>query len=478
MTPESNVQPENPPTAKFSKQLDIINPHCAGLDLHKDIIWACTAPFRDGIAPEVVTFPTHTEGLQQLVSHLKTRRVTTVAMESTGVYWLMPYLTLLDADLAPCLVNPSDVKNIKGRPKSDRADSVWICRLHTYGLLRASFIAPPQILNLRNLCSTREKLIVEAGSAIQRMNNELVKMNLRLDGVLTDIGGKSGMLVMEAIIRGERSPDALYALLASQIKDRGKEKIIPLLTGRYDEICVFNLKTWHSVHKSIQQNIEQVNEKIYQLLQSLPKKASASNLPPVKKNYREDYLNFPHPLRPIFYEIFGHDLTQLPGVGADLLLTLVSTVGTDLSAWPDSKHFTSWLGLAPVNRESAGYRKSGKTRRTSNPLANAFKMAAMSAARTQTYLGENARRLRIRITPKKAKVATARKLAEIVFNIIRHDMPMHVKTMEEYEMRRKKREIQHFVKSLNKFSKDGELMPEVLEEIQRQNTNFTTTVAI
>jgi len=458
--------------------MEIINPHCAGLDLHKDTIWVCTGPFLDGVTPEVVTFPTHTEGLHQLVKHLKERQVTTVAMESTGVYWLAPYLALLDAGLAPCLFNPSALKSINGRPKSDRADSMWICRLHSYGLLRASFIAPPNILNLRNLCNTREKLIVEAGSAIQRMNNELVKMNIRLDRVLTDIGGASGMRVMEAIIEGKRSPEALHDKLVPQVKKRGRKNIIPLLTGRYDEICVFNLKTWHSVHKSIQQNIEQVNEKIYQLLQSLPKKASASNLPPEKKNYREDYLNFPHPLRPVFFEIFGRDLTQLPGVGADLLLSLVSTVGTDLSAWPDSQHFSSWLGLSPVNRVSAKFRKSGKSKCTGNPLANAFKMAAMAAARTQTYLGENARRLRKRITPKKAKVAIARKLAEIVFNIIRHDMPVYVKTMEEYEMRRQKREIQHFVKGLSKFSVNGEFIPEVLEEIKRQNARFTTTVAI
>jgi hypothetical protein len=310
------------------------------------------------------------------------------------------------------------------------------------------------------------------------MNNELVKMNIRLDNVLSDINGKSGTLVVEAIIRGERSPEALFNLLATQIKNKGRGKIIPHLTGRYDECCVFNLETWHALYKSIRQGIERVNEKIYQILQSLPKKAGASDMPPAKKNYNERHLDFPHPLRPLFHEIFGTDLTQLPGVGADLLVSLVSTVGTDLSAWPDSSHFVSWLGLAPVNRESAGHRKSGKTKRTGNPLANAFKMAAMAAKNTTTYLGQTARRLGSRITPKKAKVAVARKLAEIIFNIIRHGKPVHVKTEEEYEMRRKKREIQNFIKSLNKFARDGSLMQEVLEEIRLRNARLAATVVI
>jgi len=478
MATECNAKPEKAQAVRFSKSLEISNPHCAGLDLHKATIWACAGPFKDGVAPEVVTFPTHTEGLNELVAYLKQKKVTSVAMESTGIYWMMPYLTLLDANLDPLLVNPADVKNIKGRPKSDRADSVWICRLHSYGFLSGSFIPPPTILTLRSLCGTRNKLIVESGSAIQRMNNELVKMNIRLDMVVSDIKGKSGSLVTEAIIRGERSPEALYNLLVTQVQKKGKDKIIPYLTGRYDEHIIFTLETWHSHQKSIERNIERVNERIFQLMQSLPKKASASDMPPPKKSYNEKPLNFPQPLRPLFYEIYGTDLTQLPGVGADLLVTLVSTVGNDLSAWPDSSHFVSWLGLAPVNQESAGYRKSGKSKRTKNLLANAFKISAMTARNTTTYLGQTARRLSNRITPKKAKVAIARKLAEIVYNTIRHGMPVHVKTVEEYERKRKKREIQHFVKNLEKFSVGDEFIPEVIEEIQRRHARLYTTVVI
>jgi len=478
MTTKCNAQSEPAQTARFSSKLEISNPHCAGLDLHKDTIWACTAPFKDGVAPEVVTFPTHTEGLNKLVKHLKERNVTTVAMESTGVYWLAPYLSLLEANLNPCLVNPGDIKNIKGRPKSDRADSVWICRLHSYGFLRASFIPPASILTLRSLCGTRNKLIVESGSAIQRINDELIKMNIRMDIVLSDIGGTSGIHLTEAIIRGEQSPEALYNLLDTQVKKKGKSYILPYLTGRYDENIIFTLETWYDFHNGIQKNIERVNAKIYQILQSFPKKANASDMPPVKKNYREDYVDFPYPLRPVFFEIYGVDLTQLPGVGPDLLVSLISTVGTDLSPWSDASHFVSWLGLAPVNQESAGRRKSGKTKRIDNPLSNAFKMSAMAAKRTTTYLGQTARRLSNRITPKKAKVAIARKLAEIIYNIIRNGMPVHVKTLEEYESRRQVREIKNFVKSLNKFSRGDGFIPEVFEEIQRQNARVKTTVVI
>jgi transposase len=451
---------------RYTKNLEVVNPHCAGLDIHKEKIWVCTSPFRDGVAPEVSTFATDTGSLEKLAAHLQEKKITTVALESTGNYWLPAFLTLRRAKLNPILVNPRDVKNIKGRPKSDRADCVWICRLHSYGFLRASFVPPDEVLDLRSLYYAHEKLTVDSAGLIQRMNDELVKMNIRIDLILTDLSGASGIRLIEAILQGERSPERLYQLLDRRITKKGRDAILPHLHGHYREGNLSILRIWHRLYLEVREEISRINQHIYDLLQRLPKKADAKDLPRAQKGYREDHLDFPYKLRPIFFEIYGVDLTQLPGIGAGTLLAMVCMVGADLSPWPSAKHFVSWLGLAPINQESAGYRKSGSTQRINHLLGNAFKIAAMAAKRSTTYIGRAARRLSARILPKKARVATARKLAELVYNILQNGMELKVKTEEEYEQRRKQRDIRSFVKGLFKYIVNGELIPEVEEVYQ------------
>lgn len=463
MSSKCNVPSEKNQTAKYTKSLEIVNPYCAGLDIHKEKIWVCTSPFRDGVAPEVSTFATDTASLEKLALYLQERKITTVAMESTGVYWLSAFLMLRQENLNPILVNPCDIKNIKGRPKSDRADCVWICRLHSYGFLRASFVPADTVLGLRDLYSAHEKFTVDSASTIQRMNDELVKMNIRVDLILTDLSGVSGVRLVEAILQGVRSPESLYQLLDKQIAKKDKKTILSYLKGRDRAGNISILRSWYSVYLKLREEISCINEQIYGILQSLPKKADAKDIPRAKKNYREDKLEFPYELRPIFFEIYGVDLTQLPGIGAGVLLSLICMVGTDLSPWPTAKHFVSWLGLAPINKESAGHCKSSSTRRIHNLLGNAFKMAAMAAKRTKTYIGRTARQLASRILPKKAKVAMARKLAELVYNILQNGMELKVKTEEQYEQRRKQRDIRFFVKGLCKYVVNGKLLPEVEE---------------
>lgn len=474
MSLKCNVPSEKNQTAKYTKSLEIVNPYCAGLDIHKEKIWVCTSPFRDGVAPEVSTFATDTASLEKLAAYLQKRKITTVAMESTGVYWLSAFLMLRQANLNPMLVNPCDIKNIKGRPKSDRADCVWICRLHSYGFLRASFVPADTVLDLRSLYYAHEKFIVESASILQRMNDELVKMNIRVDLILTDLSGVSGVRLVEAILRGERSPESLYPLLDKQIMKKGKDTILSFLYGNYRTENISILRSWYHLYLKTREETSCINEQIYEILQSFPKKADAKDLPRAKKNYREDKLDFPYELRPIFFEIYGVDLTQLPGIGAGVLLALICMVGTDLSPWPSAKHFVSWLGLAPINKESAGHCRSSSTRRINNLLGNAFKMAAMAAKRTKTYIGRTARQLASRILPKKAKVAMARKLAELVYNILQNGMALKVKTEEEYEQRRKQRDIWFFVKGLFKYVVNGKLLPEVEEAYHEYRKGMKT----
>lgn len=446
---ESNVgkgkSPEKTPYAQpgetFSRCLSVRNPLCAGIDMHKKTIWLCMSPSLASGTPAVSTFQTSTPELRRLVDVLKSGGVTTVAMESTGVYWMPTYRMLRDAGLDPILINPSDVKRISGRPKTDRADCIWICRLHQYGFLRSSFIAEDKVYALKELERTREGYLQECSVKKQQMIQALVKMNVRLDVVLSDVTGKSGTGMLDAILRdGVRSPAALYGLLDPQIqKKMPKEEMLGWLDGIYDETVMKMLKWRYEDYQALTARIRDVNGEIVRLLESFPKREDRGNLPPEPRNYREDSLLFDVPLRPLFFEILGRDMTQLPGIGAKLLLDLVATVGTDLSAWKDARHFTSWLGLAPVAHVSAGYSKGAKTKNSGNMLTNAFKIAAMSAQRTKTYIGCSARFLSARLLGRKARVAVARKLAVIVFNTIRNGAELFVWTEEEYERRRERK---------------------------------------
>ncbi len=460
---------EEPVSRRLSAEITVKNPFCAGLDLHKETIWACASPSLAAGCPEVRTFKTSTPELRRLASYLKSQRVTTVAMESTGVYWTTTYRMLRDEGLNPILINPSDPKRISGRPKTDRQDCIWICRLHQYGFLKASFVAPDDVRALKELERARERYLEQTSRQKQQMIGELVKMNLRLDVVLTDVSGASGMAILDAIVNGGvRAPEKLYELLNVQIRKKmPKEQILAWLEGSYDETAIRLLKWLYDDYLAQMARLREVNDEIVRRLRKFPRREDRKNLPPAPKNYREDSLQFSESLRPIFFEILGRDLTQLPGVGAKLLLSLVSTTGTDLSAWPDAKHFTSWLGLAPVANVSAGHSKGASTKSNSSMLTNSFRVAAMSAKKTRTYIGCSARRLASRLLSRKARTAVARKLAEIVFNILRHGAALHVWTEEEYEQRRSRRKKDKAMALLLRQINSPDIMDDLREYIER-----------
>lgn len=411
------------------------------------------------------TFDTDSRSLRSLVSHLQAANVKTVALESTGVYWMPTYMVLRDAGLSPVLINPSDPKRISGRPKTDREDCIWICRLHHYGLLRGSFIADERTQQLKELVLAREHLQESISRDIQKMISSLIKMNVRLDVILSDVTGASGQAILKAILEdGVRAPEKLYELLDGQIKGKlSKGKIIDWLDGRFNETSVKVLGLFYRQYRQQVSNLEEINAEILRHLESIPKKESRGNIPAAPRNYREDSLHFPKPIRPVFFEILGTDLTQIPGIGANLLLTFMATVGTDLSAWPDARHFTSWLGLTPVANVSAGHSKYAATRKCNNILTNAFRMAAMAAKRTKTYIGCGARALARRIARRKARVAVARKLATLVFNCLRFGKKLFIWTEDDYEEKARQRKKDRFVKQLMGYLSDAEKYHELLE---------------
>ncbi len=338
---------------------------------------------------------------------------------TSGVYWIPVYGILDEAGLKPVLVNAREIKAVKGRPKTDRLDCSWICRLHSYGLLRGSFVPPANVTALKNLCNCREKIVSESARAIQRMQKSLQRMNCRFDNAVSNVAGDSGLRIIEAVLGGERDAVKLAELSDFRV-EKEKSEIARDLEGDFRAELILVLAEWYDHYRFYNQRLAKINEKIYALLEQFPKRASAKDLPPKPANYREDKMNFPLPIRPIMFEIFGADLTQLAGVGPSVVLSFLATVGPDVSAWPTENHFVSWLGLAPNPQISADYRKKGKTKRVKNLLACNLKTAGMTVQRTDSFLGAFHRRLKSRIGPAKAKNAAARKMAIILYRLAKN----------------------------------------------------------
>ncbi len=429
---------------KYQKSLEMINPHAAGLDLHKEEIWACLlGSIR--MKAQVKTFGTCTDEVRQLGKWLKQEGIESVAMESTGVFWVPVYNILSAMGIKPVLVNAREIKGVKGRPKTDKHDCMWICRLHSYGLLRGSFVPPVNITALKNLCDCREKIINESARAVQRIQKVLQMMNCRLDNAVSDVVGESGKRIIRAVLAGERNPQVLASLSDIRIEKK-KTEIARDLDGEFREELLVVLEEWFAHHTFYAERLREINNKIYALLEKFPKKSNARKLPGKAANYREDKMLFSSPLRPILFEIFGTDLTQLTSVGASTVLSFLATVGTDVSSWPTENHFVSWLGLAPNPQISADYRKKGKTKRVKSLLAQDLKIAAMAAQRTDSFLGAFHRRIKIRIGPAKAKTATARKIAIILYRLVKYGSEAIKFPADKYDQLYKERKLKNMMK--------------------------------
>ena len=440
----NNVKTVSAGKNNYEKSLDMVNAHAAGLDLHKETIWGCVAGGADS-DKSVQTFGTCTAELRRLVKWLQDSEVESVAMESTGVYWIPVYGILEEKGLKPVLVNAREIKAVKGRPKTDRIDCMWICRLHSYGLLRGSFVPPANVAALKNLCDCREKIISESSRSIQRMQKSLQRMNCRLDNAVSNIVGDSGIRIIEAILRGERDPVKLAELSDKRV-EKEKSEIARDLDGNFQTELLLVLGEWYEHYRFYNKRLGTINEKIFALLEKFPKKADRKDLPPKPLNYREDKMTFSVPMRPLFFEIFGADLTQLAGVGPSVVLSFLATVGPDVSAWPTENHFVSWLGLAPNPQISADYRKKGKTKRVKNLLACDLKTAGMTVQRTDSFLGAFHRRLKIRVGPAKAKNAAARKIAIILYRLVKCGKQAIKFSSEQYEQLYKKRKLENLTR--------------------------------
>lgn len=400
--------------------LPVVHRHAAGIDIGSTFHMVAV---RRDVDPEPVRrFESFTGDLHRMADWLTQAGVTTVAMESTGVYWIPAFEILEARGVEVLLVNARDVKNVPGR-KTDVSDAQWIQRLHEHGLLRGSFRPSQQVATLRAFVRHRERLVESAASTVQHMQKALLQMNVQLHHVVSDMTGVTGMRILRAIVAGERDP-AVLARLRDVRCQAPVETIQAALTGNYRPEHVFALQQSLELYDVYQEKIRCCDAKIEDALHLLddprsltpdrhPDARPARSKRPQKNEPRFD-------IRSALHTLLGVDLTQIHGIGPYAALKLVSECGTDMRRWPTAKNFTSWLTLAPGNKITGGKVLSSKTRRSSNRAAHLLRLAAVSVGRTSTALGAFYRRLAMRIGKAKAVTATARKLAILFYNTLRH----------------------------------------------------------
>jgi transposase len=428
--------------------LPIQQTHAAGIDVGDASHWVCIDA--DGGDAAVREFPAHTPGLRDLVAWLKKCSVTTVALEATGAYGHVVFLTLLEAGFHVVTTAPNFTRQIKGRPKTDRRDCQWIQRLHRNGLLPSVFQPDEAPQTLRDLVRQRANHVRLSGQHIQRMQKALELMNLKLTKVLSDVTGVTGLKIIHAIVVGERDP-----LKLAKLRDRRcqhtVEEIATALDGRYRLEHVTELTLCLTMWDKYQEVIAELDQAIAKQLRTMAKQTLLPPLPP-KPRVRGRKPHDPRfDVRTALYDLVGIDLTAIEGIDEIHALTLISELGTDFTKWPTVKHFTSWLGLCPNWKKTGGKVQSSKTRKGKNRAAGALRLAAWSLVRSKSYLGAYLRRQRARLGAPKAITATAHKLARIVYNLMRHGIAYVRKEEEAYAAQvrdRLKKQLQRRPKEL------------------------------
>jgi len=415
MKPHRRPHEKKPPSRP--SLLERMSPNAAGVDCGSEAHYVAVPPDRD--AAPVRSFRTFTTDLHRLADWLTTCRVTTVAMESTGVYWIPLYEILEARGLDVVLVNARHVKNVPGR-KTDVVDCQWIQELHSVGLLRGSFRPTAAIAALRAYLRHRETLVQSAATHAQRMQKALVQMNLQLPVVISDITGVTGLRILRDIVAGRTDPHALAQHRDHRCQASAAE-ISAALTGHYRPEHVFvlqqNLELFDTYQRQVAACDAAIDTHVQTLAAQAPAPAGPLPAPRTKKKPRDNEPRFD--IRTPLHQLTGVDLTQLDAIGPYSALRLLAEIGTDMRRWPTEKHFTSWLTLAPHNNISGGRLLSSKTQPSANRAAGILRMAAMSLGRTGTALGAFYRRLAYRVGKAKAITATARKLAILVYRTLK-----------------------------------------------------------
>jgi transposase len=421
------------------KALEIVHPDAAGIDIGGSEHWVAIASERD--PHPVRCYDCFTSDVEQMADWLVARGVRSVAMQSTGVYWIPVFEILQQHGLEVYLVNARHTKNLPGR-KKDIEECQWLLKLHTFGLLSNSFQPSDAIRIARTLWRYRSGLVAQASSSIQRMQKVLTEMNLQLSNVLSDISGVSGMAIVQAILEGERDPHTLAALAEPNVK-ASRKLIAKSLQGNWREELLFVLQQEVELYRNYRERIAACDRKLQEQLQGIESKVDLETQPlgprPSGKRPRGNTPQFD--LRTELYRISGVDWTQVDGLDVLTAQTVIAEVGVDLRAFPSEKHFTNWLGLCPRNESSGGKVLNRRTPKVVNRAKTAFRQAASSLIRSQSYLGAQYRRLRTRLGAPKAITAMARKLACLFYRLLQQGQPYVDKGVAFYEAKYREQQI-------------------------------------
>lgn len=393
-----------------TSRIRVMNPNAGGIDLGSSSHFVSVAADRS--EESIREFRCFTSDLKEMVQFLQTSGVTTVAMEATGVYWLPVYEILEEVGMEVYLVNARHLKNVPVK-KDDAKDADWLRELHMFGLLNASFVPDAQIRDIRNYWRLRERHIQAASREINHMQKALDLMNLHLHKVISDLTGKTGLAIIEAILNGERDPRQLAKYRNPRIRCSAEELLLSL-EGNYQEAHLFELRQAYDLYGVYQQKIAECDQQLENQISQIEKKSDQT---PPKKS-RVTSINAPKfNVQSYLYSIYGVDFTQIDGVSSQTALTLLAEVGTDFSKFRNEKHFASWAGLSPHKKISGGKVLSSKTPKVQNKLAIALRRAAWTLKNNHSALGLFYRRMKARLGSPKAITATARKIACLIYRM-------------------------------------------------------------
>jgi transposase len=396
--------------------LEVVHPRAAGIDVGNEEHWVAVPPSVDG--EPVRRFGCFTADLIRLAEWLLECGIETVAMQSTGVYWIPLYDVLEERGIRVFLVNAQDTRNLPGR-KSDIQECQWLLKLHVYGLLKNSFRPPEEICVMRTFWRQRQQQVAEAARCIQRMQKALTQMNLQLANVISDISGWTGQAIISAILAGERRPEELAKLRDPRIK-ASAEVVALSLEGNWREDLLFVLKQEYETYQMYQQRIRECDEALQKHYETLEAKADPKQLPPVRRDKRPRGNAPAFALREALYQATGVDLTAVDAINVMTAQTVIAEVGHDMSRFPSEGDFASFLDLSPKNKITGGKVVGRDRRRTKNRAGLALQWAAGTLRYSNTYLGAQYRRLRTQLDAPVARKAMANKLARIIYRLLKY----------------------------------------------------------
>ena len=432
-------------------RLQIVNQNSAGIDIGDMLISVAVPPGRDDVC--IKEFGAFTCDLHSIAQWLKKCNIETIAMECTGVYWKNLFTVLTQYHFEVYLVNARHTRNVSGR-KTDEKDAQWIQRLHTCGLLNSCFLPDDLTQTLRTLVRQRRSLTQDSTRYVLRMQKSLEMMNIKLHAVISNILGKTGTSIVEAIIAGERKPENFLQFVDGRIK-ADSETILKSLQANWRSEQLFLLEQSYRMHLSVQHEISLCEQHIELALQSLTAVTNQGVMEPaISKRKTKNQPKFN--TREYLQKIHGVDVLDIYGISEIGALEILSETGTHLDKWPTEKHFVSWLNLCPNNKISGGKLISSQMlKKKPNAASQAFRIAANTLQRSDHWLGDYFRRMKAKGGNKYAIVATSRKLAIIYYKMVRYKQPFQPFDNDEYKQKFQRTKIAYLERALARLKGDA-----------------------